>query len=81
MMPATSTLPSNWLNKAACLIFSSGGALGLQYEVPNYDLPPTQAAQEHWLLHKAAFPPELDPSSLWIETVNEVDKETHRMAG
>jgi hypothetical protein len=48
---------------------------GLQFEVPNYDLPPAQAAQEHWQLHKNAFPPELDPSLIWIETVNEVDKE------
>ena len=48
---------------------------GLQFEVPNYDLPPAQAAQEHWQLHKNAFPPELDPSLIWIETVNEVDRE------
>ena len=48
---------------------------GLSFEVPNYDLPPAQAAQAHWQLHKNAFPPELDPSSIWIETVNEVDKE------
>lgn len=48
---------------------------GLLFEVPNYDLPPVQAAQEHWQLHKSVFPPELDPNLIWIETVNEVDKD------
>lgn len=48
---------------------------GLQFEVPNYDLPPALAAQEHWQLHKSVFPPELDRNLVWIETVNEVDKE------
>ncbi len=47
---------------------------GNQYDVPNYNLPPPAAAQQHWQLHKAAWPPELDPSLVWIETVNEVDK-------
>lgn len=47
---------------------------GGDYDVPNYDLPPAQAAQIHWQKHKAAFPPELDPNLVWIETMNEVDK-------
>lgn len=47
---------------------------GPQYDVPDYNLPPAVAAQQHWALHKAAWPPELDPSLVWIETVNEVDK-------
>jgi hypothetical protein len=47
---------------------------GGPYEAPNYDLPPAEAAQHHWALHKATWPPELDPSLVWIETVNEVDK-------
>src|SRR5690606_14654197 len=47
---------------------------GVAYDVPNYNLPPQQAAAEHWALHKAAWPPELDPSLVWIETLNEVDK-------
>lgn len=42
--------------------------------VPNYDLPPEAAAREHWEFHRDKFPPELDPSLVWIETVNEVDK-------
>jgi hypothetical protein len=47
---------------------------GAECDVPDYDLPPAIAAQQHWQLHMAAFPPELDPSLVWIETVNEVDK-------
>ncbi len=46
---------------------------GGEYDVPNYDLPPAQAAQIHWQKHKEAFPPELDPNLVWIETMNEVD--------
>jgi hypothetical protein len=45
------------------------------YDVPNYALSPHDAAVAHWNLHKAEFPPELDPSVVWIETINEVDKE------
>lgn len=48
---------------------------GVEYDMPNYNLPPVQAAQEHWARHKAVWPPELDPGLVWIETVNEVHKE------
>ncbi len=44
------------------------------FDTPNYDLPPAQAAQEHWDLHVAAWPPELDTAVVWLETINEVDK-------
>ena len=47
---------------------------GNHVSVPNYDLPPEEAAQQHWQLHTEAFPPELDPSLVWMETMNEVDK-------
>jgi hypothetical protein len=47
---------------------------GDDYNVPFYDLPPEQAAQIHWQKHIEAFPPELDPNLVWLETVNEVDK-------
>ena len=47
---------------------------GNEYDTPNYDLSPAEAAQDHWQLHKEAFPPELDPSIIWLETINEVDK-------
>lgn len=42
--------------------------------VPNYDADPRGAAEYHWAQHKAIFPPELDPDYIWVETVNEVDK-------
>ena len=47
---------------------------GDYYNVPNYDLPPQEAARVHWQIHTEAFPPELDPSLVWLETINEVDK-------
>ena len=47
---------------------------GAEYDVPNYNLPPQQAAAEHWARHTAVFPPELDKNLVWLETMNEVDK-------
>lgn len=45
------------------------------YDVPDYSLPPQQAAELYWQLNRDAFPPELDPSLVWLETMNEPDKE------
>ncbi len=50
------------------LVYRSSGG------VPAYELPPEQAAQIHWEFHRNLFPPELDPSMVWIETLNEVDR-------
>jgi hypothetical protein len=50
------------------LVFRATGS------VPNYELPPAQAAQQHWQMHRDLFPPELDPSLVWIETLNEPDR-------
>lgn len=47
---------------------------GNHVSVPNYDVAPEIVAQQHWQLHRDAFPPELDPSLIWVETINEVDK-------
>jgi len=47
---------------------------GDSYDTPDYSLSPADAARQHWERHKEAFPPELDPSIVWIETINEVDK-------
>jgi len=57
------------------LIFRRAGS---PWDVPDYNLPPKQAAQQHWALHTAVWPPELDPSIVWIETVNELDKNRHQ---
>ncbi|MAU01743.1 MAG: hypothetical protein CL608_31780, partial [Anaerolineaceae bacterium] len=50
------------------------GGSDYDWNVPNYSLPPEQAAELHWQMHRDAFPPELDPSLVWLETINEVDK-------
>lgn len=42
--------------------------------VPEYSLPPADAARVHWEYHRDRFPPELDPSLVWMETLNEVDR-------
>ena len=39
----------------------------------DYNLPPGQAAQDNWQLNMDVFPPELDPSMVWLETINEPD--------
>jgi hypothetical protein len=41
------------------------------YDVPRYELPPAEAAAQHWQLHLAEFPTELDPTITWVELVNE----------
>ena len=45
-----------------------------KYDVPDYALDPVQAAEAYWELEKAIWPPELDPSLVWLETMNELDK-------
>ncbi len=45
-----------------------------RYDVPDYTLDPVQAADTYWELEKETWPPELDPSLVWFETMNEVDK-------
>jgi hypothetical protein len=53
------------------LVFRSSGS---DYDIPDYVLSPQEAARQHWQLHMDAFPPELDPNLVWLETLNEVDK-------
>jgi len=45
-----------------------------RYDVPDYNLDPVAAAEAYWELEKAIWPPELDPSLVWLETMNELDK-------
>jgi len=54
---------------------------GNEYDTPKYDLPPEEAARDHWQLHMDAFPPELDPNLVWIETINEVDRNRSEWLG
>lgn len=67
------------LYKAQQMVQASGVPHTLVYrstewDVPIYDAEPEEAAQVHWQRHRDAFPPELDPKLVWIETLNEVDK-------
>lgn len=48
---------------------------GNYFDVPNYHMTPEEAALIHWERHMSVWPPELDPSMVWIETINEVDKD------
>ena len=50
------------------LVYRSTGS------VPHYELTPQAAAQHHWQTHRDLFPPELDPSLVWVETLNEPDR-------
>jgi murein DD-endopeptidase MepM/ murein hydrolase activator NlpD len=59
------------------LIWRKSGVSGDQsknYDTPDYSLDPALAAEKHWRAHMAAWPPELDPQFVWIETINEPDK-------
>ena len=56
------------------LVFRKRAGDAYDWDVPNYDLPPEQAAEIHWQMHRDSFPPELDPSLVWLETINEVDR-------
>ena len=48
---------------------------GYDYDVPlRYEGDPWAAAHTHWQATKAKLPPELDKSRIWLEVVNEVDK-------
>ncbi len=63
-----------------------------QADTPDYNLSPVDAARVHWQFHVSRWPPELDKTMVWYETINEVDKnrsewmaefaiETARLAG
>jgi hypothetical protein len=56
---------------------------GYDYDVPGYGytLSPVDAALEHWEMSLAKFPAELDPELVWLETVNEVDKNQSEWLG
>ena len=42
------------------------------YDTPLYELAAGDAALRHWNIHLSAWPQELDPSRVWMETVNVV---------
>jgi uncharacterized repeat protein (TIGR02543 family) len=60
---------------------SAGQNDGNDYDVPDYNKSPVQAARDHWKLHTDNWPSRLDPSLVWIETTNEVDKNKSEWLG
>jgi hypothetical protein len=48
---------------------------GFQYDVPDYDLPPAESAARHWQHTLAKLPPEFDKELVWVEPINEIDKD------
>lgn len=46
---------------------------GYDFDVPDYSLTPLAAAAQHWAQMRAKLPPEFD-KKVWLEPVNEVDK-------
>ena len=44
-------------------------ALGIHES--DYNLPPEQVAVDNWQQNQNKFPPELDPTLVWLETINE----------
>ena len=51
---------------------------GAHDDVPDFSLPPEQAAREHWQRVKQSIPPEIEPIKdlIWIEPTNEIDTHT-----
>lgn len=47
---------------------------GYDYDVPNYNLAPSDAAALHWQKTKAKLPANFDKARVWVEPINEVDK-------
>lgn len=47
---------------------------GFDYDVPQYGLAPAEAARIHWQATIARLPPEFDRELVWLEPINEVDK-------
>ncbi len=51
---------------------TAGQKDGNDYDVPRYELPPSEAAQAHWQITRAKWPPELLPARVFMEPVNEI---------
>jgi murein DD-endopeptidase MepM/ murein hydrolase activator NlpD len=53
---------------------ADGGDPDFNYDVPLYHLPPQEAAGIHWQKTLAHLPPEFDKNRVWLELINEPDK-------
>ncbi|MCI0396912.1 MAG: cellulase family glycosylhydrolase [Chloroflexi bacterium] len=53
---------------------TQGQGDGFDYDVPDYNVTPAEAAAKHWQRMLAKLPPEFDKTRVWLEPINEVDK-------
>lgn len=51
-----------------------GQEVGYDFDVPNYNLGPENAANEHYDMTIKHLPPEFDRETVWLANINEVDK-------
>ena len=54
---------------------------GFDYDVPDYTLSPELAAVLHWTQTLENLPPEFDKTKVWIEPINEPDKDYDNWLG
>ncbi len=47
---------------------------GYDYDVPPYHKTPLEAAKEHWQHTRDNLPPEFNKEKVWVEPINEIDK-------
>lgn len=52
-------------------VSTAGQNDGFDYDVPAYELPPSEAARRHWDMTRLKWPAELDPALVWMEPINE----------
>jgi len=55
-------------------ISTTGQNDGYDYDTPNYNLSPEEAALQHYNATMAKLPPEFNRDIVWVEPINEVDK-------
>lgn len=65
-----SRVPHHAVFRRAHFPHNQGGS-----DVPDYTLSPAEAARRQWEAHVAQWPPELDPTLIFGETVNELRRE------
>jgi PKD repeat protein len=65
------------------LVYRRSTGSGWNWDVPDYNKTPFDAAVEHWQRQRQEFPPELEPYKdlIWIETINEIDKNRSEWLG
>jgi len=60
---------------------TAGQGTGFDFDVPNYAGDPAAVATTHWAATKAKMPPEFDKANVWLEPINEVDKNQAEFLG